>query len=183
MNMIRKPVIGVIGPNQPVCSREIYDFGLLLGRRLVDDGFIIACGGMFGVMEAVCRGARNSPLYTPGCTIGLIPSIDKNAANPFCDIVIPTGMGLARNILLVNTSDLLIALGGGAGTLSEITYAWQTGKTVLCCTQFSGWAAELADRALDERMEDLLIGVGSLEQIREELKKRIGLDGGSFHPA
>lgn len=172
MSVIRKPIIGVIGPNQPVCSREIYDFGLLLGRRLVDDGYIVACGGMFGIMESVCKGARNSPLYVTGSTIGFIPSVDKNTANPFCDIVVPTGMGLARNILLVNTSDLLIAVGGGAGTLSEISYAWQTGKVVLCCTQFPGWSADLAGKALDDRMEQLLVAVNSLEQICDELKKR-----------
>jgi uncharacterized protein (TIGR00725 family) len=175
MSVIRKPIIGVIGPNHALCSREIYDFGLLLGRRLVDDGFFIACGGMYGVMESVCRGAHNSPMYVTGSTIGFIPSIDRNTANPFCDIVIPTGMGLARNILLVNTSDLLIAVGGGAGTLSEISYAWQTGKTVLCCTQFSGWSADLAGKSLDDRMQQLLIPVNSLEQIRNELKKYFSL--------
>lgn len=169
MSAARKRVVGVVGPNQPVCGREIFDFGLLLGRRLVDDGHIIVCGGMFGIMEAVCRGARNSPLYVPGCTIGIIPSMEKDHANPYCDVVIPTGMGLARNLILVNTADVLVAAGGGAGTLSEISHAWQTGKTVLCCQQFDGWSRELAGRDLDDRMKELLVPVKDLEEIRREL--------------
>mgnify|MGYP001080581558 FL=1 len=169
----RKPVIGVIGQNQPNCSREEFDFGLLLGRYLSDEGYLIATGGMFGIMEAVCQGARNSPLYVTGSTIGFIPAIDKNLANPFCDIVIPTGMGLSRSILLVNSSDILIAVGGGASTLSEIGYAWQTGKTVLCCRQFEGWSKNLANQSLDNRVEDLLISVNSIDDIRSELKNRL----------
>jgi|YNPMSStandDraft_2_1061718.scaffolds.fasta_scaffold20520_2 uncharacterized protein (TIGR00725 family) len=171
MSIEKKFIVGVIGPNQALCSKEIYDFGLILGRRLVDDGYMIVCGGMFGLMEAICRGARNSPVYTYGCTIGIIPSIEKKYANPYCDIVIPTGMGLARNVLVVNTADVLVAVSGGAGTLSEIAYAWQTGKEVLCYTGFDGWAKELANQALDSNQPRKLIAVNSLEEILSYLRK------------
>ncbi len=171
MKFTKKYIIGVIGPNQNHCTKEIYDFGLLLGRRLIDDGYFIACGGMFGIMEAVCKGARNSPLYTFGCTLGIIPSIDKKTANPYCDIVIPTGMGLARNILVVNTSDAIVAISGGAGTLSEISFAWQTGKPILCYTQFSGWAKELAGKAIDETQNRILTPVNSIDEILHILRK------------
>ncbi|MCS7204619.1 MAG: TIGR00725 family protein [Leptospiraceae bacterium] len=171
MNQERKFIVGVIGPNQALCPKEIYDFGLLLGRRLIDDGYLIVCGGMFGIMEAVCRGARNSPVYSYGCTIGIIPSVDKKSGNPYCDIVIPTGMGLARNVIIVNTADVLVAVGGGSGTLSEIAHAWQTGKEVLCYTGFDGWAKELANRQLDTTQERRLIPVHSIEEIMNELRR------------
>ncbi|MFN3603096.1 MAG: TIGR00725 family protein [Leptonema sp. (in: bacteria)] len=167
----KKFIIGVIGPNQSLCTKEIYDFGLTLGRRLIDDGYMIVCGGMYGIMEAVCRGARNSPLYFYGCTIGIIPSSEKKFANPFCDVVIPTGMGLARNVLVVNTSDVIVAIAGGAGTLSEIAYAWQVGKEVLCYTKFGGWSKELAGTEIDSTQKRKIKAVQNLEEILEELRK------------
>lgn len=167
----KKFIIGVIGPNQSLCTKEIYDFGLILGRRLIDDGYLIVCGGMYGIMEAVCRGARNSPLYYYGCTIGIIPSSEKKYANPFCDIIIPTGIGLARNVLVVNTADAIVAIGGGAGTLSEIAYAWQSGKEILCYTEFEGWAKELAGLEIDATQKRKVKPVRSLEEILIELRK------------
>jgi uncharacterized protein (TIGR00725 family) len=171
MAVEKKFIIGVIGPNQSLCTKEIYDFGLILGRRLIDDGYMIVCGGMFGFMEAICRGAKNSPVYSYGCTIGIIPSIEKKYANPYCDIVIPTGMGLARNVLIINTADIIVAVNGGAGTLSEISYAWQTGKEILCYTGFGGWAKELAGKSLDATQERKLIAVHTLEEILSNLRK------------
>lgn len=167
----KKFIIGIIGPNQSICTKEVYDFGLSLGRRLIDDGYIIVCGGMYGIMEAVCRGARNSPLYYYGCTIGIIPSSDKTLANPFCDIVIPTGIGLARNVIIVNTADVIIAISGGAGTLSEIAYAWQMGKEILCFTEFEGWSKTLAGTQLDSTQSRKIKAVQSLEEILKELRK------------
>lgn len=167
----KKFIIGVIGPNQSLCTKEIYDFGLILGRRLIDDGYLIVCGGMYGIMEAVCRGARNSPLYYYGCTIGIIPSSEKKYANPFCDIIIPTGMGLARNVLIINTADAIVAVGGGAGTLSEISYAWQSGKEILCYTEFEGWSKKLAGLELDTTQKRIVKPVKNLEEILTELRK------------
>ncbi len=171
MNYEKKFIIGIIGPNQSSCTKEIYDFGLILGRRLIDDGYLIVCGGMFGIMEAVCRGARNSPVYTYGSTIGIIPSIEKKYANPYCDIIIPTGMGLARNILIVNTADVIVAIGGGAGTLSEIAYAWQTGKEIICYKGFEGWSKNLAGKSLDSTQERKIISVNSMDEILQTLRK------------
>ncbi len=167
----KKFIIGIIGPNQSLCTKEVYDFGLSLGRRLIDDGYMIVCGGMYGIMEAVCRGARNSPLYYYGCTIGIIPSNDKTLANPFCDIVIPTGMGLARNVIIINTADVIVAISGGAGTLSEIAYAWQMGKEILCFTEFEGWAKTLSGTQLDTTQNRTIKSVQSLEEILKELRK------------
>lgn len=115
--------IGVIGPSEFHCSKEIYDFGIELGKMIVDMGYFLVCGGLGGLMEAACKGAQNSEKYLPGKTIGIIPGSDKTKANEYCDIIIPTGLGFARNILVVNSADVVIAIGGGSGTLSEIAFA------------------------------------------------------------
>ena len=85
------------------------------------------CGGLGGVMEAACRGAKE----TGGTTIGILPSTDRSEANGFVDVAIPTGLGEARNALVVRAADAVIALGGGYGTLSEIALALKAGKPVV----------------------------------------------------
>ncbi len=163
-------VIGVIGPNAQSCTEAIYKFGLQLGEVLVDMGYTIVNGGKEGFMEAVFKGAHNSKNYKCGRTIAIIEEDDGRFANKFSDIVIPTGMSIGRNLLIVNTADLLIAVGGGAGTLSEIAFAWQQNKYVLCHTEFGGWAAEFAGKSLDGRELNLLIPVKDLSELKKTLK-------------
>jgi len=159
--------IGLIGPNKSGCSDELYGFGQELGAQLSSCEHIIICGGLGGFMEAVCKGAKQSPKTFAGQTIGILPGEDASAANSFIDVPIPTGIGIARNLVIVRSADILIAAGGGAGTLSEIAFAWQLQKKVLCVTLFEGWAKELAGRNLDQRQSDLLIPVNSIDQILE----------------
>lgn len=162
--------LSVIGPNTSTCTAEIYEFGIQLGKFLVDLDYAIVCGGMKGLMEAVCKGAKQSDSYSFGKTIGILPGTNRNDANDYCDIVIPTGIGYARNQVVVNSGDAVIAIGGGAGTLSEIAFAWQFNKTVFCFTQFSGWAAKLANQTLDNRNNQPIVGLSSLDELKEELK-------------
>ena len=118
--------IGVIGPNESGCSDKLYRFGQELGARVSSSERIIICGGLGGFMEGVCRGAKQSPKTFAGQTIGILPGEDASVANSFIDVPIPTGIGIARNLVIVRSADILIAAGGGAGTLSEIAFAWQT---------------------------------------------------------
>lgn len=173
--MSRKPVISVIGPNAENCTQEIYDFGIQLGKGIVDSDWQIVCGGRYGLMEAVCRGARESEKYYFGCTIGIIPSENVKEANPFCDTIIPTGIGIARNKIVVNTSDIVVAVAGGSGTLSEISFAWQSGKPIICCTRFEGWAKKLAGQQIDFSREGATIPAESTEEILIEIDRISGL--------
>ncbi len=173
--MQQKPIVGVIGPNYENCNDEIYDFGIELGRRLTELEILIVCGGREGIMEAVCRGSKLSGKYQNPTTIGIIPTEDKSDANEYCDIVIPSGIGLARNAMIVNTADILIAVDGGSGTLSEIAFAWQMNKQVICFTGFEGWAQKLAGTDLDNRNSGLLIKADSLDEILELVKKQMDL--------
>lgn len=161
--------ITVIGPNKSICSDDLYKFGIELGEMLVDIGYTIINGGMFGVMEAVFKGARQSQNYYFGKTIGIIPSLNKNDANKYCDIVIPTGINYARNQIVVNSSDIIIAISGGAGTLSEIAYAWQLNKKIYTFTNFKGWAKELAGIKLDNRKSDKIIAVSNIIELKKIL--------------
>jgi uncharacterized protein (TIGR00725 family) len=98
-----------------------------VGAALAEAGAVVVTGGLGGVMEAASRGAKSRR----GRTLGLLPGEDRGAANGWVDIAVPTGMGEMRNALVVRTADAVIAIGGGAGTLSEIALALKAGKLVV----------------------------------------------------
>lgn len=156
--------IGIIGSNESQCSKELYEFAYALGVLLGKKGHTVLNGGMQGTMEAVSKGVKNVE-NTASSVVGILPFEDSIKANKYLDITIPTGIGFARNSILVLSADVLIALGGGAGTLNEISYAWQFGKKVFCYTGTDGWSKKLADQNLDDRKENLLIGFKSLDEL------------------
>ncbi|MEP7124432.1 MAG: TIGR00725 family protein [Byssovorax sp.] len=125
-----------------------------LGRAAVTAGFRIVTGGLGGVMEAVSRGAHDAPSFREGDVIGVLPGYDRSAANPYVDVVIPTGMQIGRNVILVAMADVVLAIGGGAGTLSELAVAWQLGKPILTLASTGGWGERLAGERLDARRDD-----------------------------
>ena len=98
-----------------------------VGREIARAGAVVVCGGLGGVMAAACRGAKKDG----GTTIGILPGGDRSAANEWVDVAIATGLGEARNALIVRAADALIAVGGGFGTLSEIALALTAGKPVV----------------------------------------------------
>ncbi|MEA2933120.1 MAG: hypothetical protein QOI56_1905 [Actinomycetota bacterium] len=113
-----------------------------LGRALAGRGAVVVCGGLGGVMEAVCRGARAAG----GRTIGILPGDDRGQANPHVEVVVATGLGEARNLLVVRTADAVVAVGGGFGTLSEIAFALRLGRPVV---GLSTWELAQAGRPVD----------------------------------
>jgi uncharacterized protein (TIGR00725 family) len=98
-----------------------------VGRLIAEGGALLVCGGLGGVMEAACRGARAAG----GTTVGLLPGVDRSEANRHVAVAVPTGLGEARNALVVRAADAVIAIGGGYGTLSEIALALRAGKPVI----------------------------------------------------
>lgn len=120
-----------------------------IGRKLVDEGYRILTGGMDGVMKAAHRGARSSENWRDGLCIGLLKGSDPSAANPYVDIVIPTAMGHVRN-MVVAQSDAVVAIGGGAGTLTEMAFAWIHNRLIIG-TNCDGWSRKLAGQRIDER--------------------------------
>ena len=120
-----------------------------VGTLAIDAGFRIMTGGLDGVMAAACKGAHASKQYREGDTIGLLPHFDPDAANEWVDVVIATGLDHFRNALVAN-ADAVVAIGGGAGTLSELAFAWMY-KRLIVALDVPGWSAELAGRRLDQR--------------------------------
>ncbi len=121
----KKKFIAVIGGGQ--CSKEEAKLAEEVGRELARQGAILVCGGLGGVMEAACKGASSQG----GVTIGILPGDSRQAANPYIQIPIVTGMGYARNITVVKSAQAVIAIGGNYGTLSEISHALQSGIPVI----------------------------------------------------
>ena len=121
----------------------------------------MATGGLGGVMEAVSRGAREAASHREGDVIGVLKSYDAESANPWVDIAIPTGMGIARNVVLVAMAEVVIAVGGGAGTLSEIAFAWQLGKPVVALTGVGGWAEAVAGEPIDDARDDRILAAAT----------------------
>ncbi len=123
----RNIVVAVIGGHS--CDSEVEQIAHKIGKIVAKVGCILVCGGLKGVMEAACKGARSSK--KGALTIGILPGEDKEAANQYVVIPIPTGLGLARNVLVVKAADIVIAIDGSYGTLSEIAYAFQYKKPVI----------------------------------------------------
>jgi uncharacterized protein (TIGR00725 family) len=117
--------VGVVGPGE--ASAAELAVAEELGARLVDLGATVVCGGLGGVMEAACRGAKSRR----GRTVGLLPGLDRAEANGWVDVAIATGLGELRNGLIVRASDALVAVGGSAGTLTEIAFGLRLGRPVI----------------------------------------------------
>jgi uncharacterized protein (TIGR00725 family) len=117
--------VAVVGPGE--ASRDEVRAAEQVGRGLAEAGAVVVCGGLDGVMAAACRGAAGAD----GLTIAILPGTDRDAANEWARVVIPTGMGEMRNALIVRVADAVIGVGGGYGTLSEVALALKTGVPVV----------------------------------------------------
>ena len=131
MNKIQ---IGIIGST--ACSSQISDIAERTGFLIAQSGSILICGGRTGVMEAASKGAKAAG----GMTVGVLPGASKEDANSYTDVKIVTEMGHARNAIIARSSDCIIGIAGGYGTLSEIALALKMGKPVI--TLASQWAIE-----------------------------------------
>ena len=119
------PIIAVIGGSTP--TQDEASAAEAVGRALAEGGAILICGGLRGVMEAACRGAKSAG----GLTIGILPGTDRSEANPYVDIPIVTGIRCARNVIITRTAQAVVAVGGSYGTLSEIGFALSFGVPVV----------------------------------------------------
>jgi uncharacterized protein (TIGR00725 family) len=118
-------LIGVIGAGE--CDDEIRELAYRVGSLIAKSGWGMVCGGLGGVMEGACHGASDAG----GLTIGILPGDTPDTANPYVSVPIATGMGIARNIIIVRSARVAIAISGRFGTLSEIAYCLQLGVPVI----------------------------------------------------
>ena len=121
-----------------------------VGRGIAKAGAALVGGGTGGVMEASCHGARDHG----GLTIGFLPYADKSRANPYVDLAFPTGMGTVRNLLTARCCDSVIMIGGGVGTLNEVTIAYDSGVPLIVLEGTTGWANRLRGAIEDGKWLD-----------------------------
>jgi uncharacterized protein (TIGR00725 family) len=119
--------IAVVGAGDALDGSPEAEAAEAVGRALAEAGAVVVCGGLGGVMAAACRGASGAG----GTTVGILPGSSRDDANPWLTVALPTGLGEARNALVVRAVDVLVAVGGGYGTLSEIGLALRTGTPVV----------------------------------------------------
>jgi hypothetical protein len=139
LNILSKKQIGVIGAGS--CARDVKSLAELVGKEIARREAVLICGGLGGVMEAAAWGAKQEG----GVTLGILPGTIREEANPWIDIAVLSGMGHARNVLIAQSSDALIAVDGEYGTLSEIALSLKMGKPVVVLE--SKWEIEGTHRA------------------------------------
>jgi uncharacterized protein (TIGR00725 family) len=124
---VAPPYVAVIGAGGVDVDADVLAAAEAVGAELARRGAVLVCGGLGGVMEAACRGAR----FADGTTLGILPGSSRADANAWVSVAVATGLGELRNGLIVRSADALIAVGGGHGTLSEIALALKAGKRVV----------------------------------------------------
>ena len=167
----RRPVVAVIGNSQ--ASAEALRIAEKLGRLVVEHGWRLVTGGLGGVMEAASRGAHRASGYREGDVIGILPGSNPALGNRWVDIAIPTGMGHARNVLVVATADAVVAIGGGAGTLSEMALAWQLGRPLVGLL-VAGHSLRFAGQALDDTRSEAVWPAEDADQAVARLEELFG---------
>jgi uncharacterized protein (TIGR00725 family) len=129
-----------------------------VGRRLAEAGAAVVCGGLGGVMEAACHGAKSAG----GLTIGILPGRRRDEANPWVDVAIPTGMGETRNALVVLSADAVVAIGGEHGTLSEVAFGLKLGRPVV---GLRTWRLVRDNGAADEAIVPVEDAAGAVDAV------------------
>ena len=159
----------IIGNNQNGTTIELEKIAYETGVEVAKSGSVLVTGGLDGVMKAASHGAKDAG----GLTLGIIPQDNPSFANEYCDIVVPSGMGLARDFLNALSADGVIIIGGGSGTLSETCAAYMHKKPIVAIKNSGGIAEKYADQYLDHRKSVLITGVSSPKEAVETILEKI----------
>ncbi|MHA7647016.1 TIGR00725 family protein [Nitrosopumilus sp. S4] len=163
--MVKKRQILVIGHNTNGCRPEHEKTAYEVGVEIAKSKSVLICGGLGGVMNAVAHGVHDSN----GLTVGIIPQDDPKMANEYCDIVIPTGMGLTRDFLNALSADGVIIIGGGSGTLSEVCASYMHKKPMVAIRKMGGTVEQYIDGFIDHRENIKIIGVDTPKEAVEKI--------------
>ena len=155
--MAKRKQILVIGNNENGSNPALEKVAYETGMEVAKSGSVLVTGGLGGVMRAACNGAKDAN----GLTVGIIPQNDPSFADEYCDIVIPSGLGLARDFLNALSADGVIIIGGGSGTLSETCAAYMYKKPIVAIRNTGGAADKFIDGYIDHRKSIKIIGVDS----------------------
>jgi len=165
---MKKPILTIIGPNKSLCKPAHKKQAEIAGQLAVELGFRVMTGGEKGVMEAAFVGARRAKNYQSGHTIAISPKESSVGDECTADIVIYTGLGHARNYIMAH-GQIILAIGGGTGTLSEMAMAWSKRRPIMAFAG-DGWAGELAGQRLDNRRTDKVFRIKNQGDLEKQLK-------------
>jgi uncharacterized protein (TIGR00725 family) len=175
---LRRKIIAIIG-DAKIDENSLKDrLAFEAGKAIIDAGYRLQCGGLGGIMFSACKGAHSSDKYTEGDIIGILPSFDANTANEYIDIAIPTGLDIYRNVIVAGAS-AVVAIGGGSGTLCEMTNAWALKRLLLGFSNCDGSSSRMAGTKLDTRNrypefpEDMVYPVTSAKEMISVINKYI----------
>ena len=143
----RRAQLVVIGSAADHCTDEVCELAYRVGTEVARRGAILLTGGLGGVMESACKGARENN----GITVGIVPQDETRYANEYCDVVIATGIGWARDFVTAYSADAIILIGGGAGALIETCAGYLKSKPIIAIEGSGGIADLTKGTFLDER--------------------------------
>lgn len=158
--MSKRRQILVIGNNENGCTPELEKLAYEMGKEVANSDSVLITGGLGGVMRAAAHGAHDAK----GLVIGIIPQDNPSFANEYCDVVIPSGLGLSRDFLTALSADGVIIIGGGSGTLSEVCAAYMHKKPMAALRNSGGMATKYADQYLDHRQNVKIVGVNTPQE-------------------
>lgn len=162
---IRRPQVGIIGSSEADDAMMRLAFGA--GAVVAKLGAALVTGGRDGIMAAASRACAEAG----GIVIGVLPGTGMDEANSHCHYVIPTGLGWARNVITAIAGDVIIVIGGAAGTLSEIAYAWMYDRPIIALSESGGWAKRLAGHSIDHRRKDTIVDCRTIEELEAALRR------------
>lgn len=167
----RRPQVAIIGSSE--ADAQLLSLAEQTGRVVAACGAALVTGGRGGIMEAASKGCAEAG----GTVIAIVPGTGMDEANGYAHFVVPTGMGWARNVITGIAGDVVIVLGGAAGTLSEIAYAWMYDRPILALRPSGGWAEKAAGMAIDHRRDDVVVDCESVEALEAALREQLAALG------
>ena len=167
--MVKKRQILVIGHDTNGCTPKHEKIAYAVGSEIAQSNSVLINGGLGGVMKSSSQGAHDAG----GLTIGIIPQDDASKANEFCDVVIPTGMGLTRDYLNALSADGVIIVGGGSGTLSEACASYMYKKPMVVIKNLGSSVDPYIDGYIDHRKNIKIIGVDTAQEAVKKILELI----------
>lgn len=166
---MRRFQIAVLGSSE--ANKQELEVAYQLGKFIGENKWILINGGRTGVMEASAKGCFD----VDGISVGILPSGNFEEGNKYLSIVIPTSIGFSRNVITAISGDICIIIGGSSGTLTELTYAWNYGKKIICAAWVEGVSKEYAGKKLDYRRDYYIESAEDIDELKKLILKYYNL--------
>lgn len=167
MKPLRKPQVAIIGSSE--ADQNLLRLAEQAGAIVAKVGAALVTGGRDGIMSAASKACAEAG----GTVIAVTPATSMDEVNDYAHYVIPTGLGWARNVITGIAGDVILVIGGAAGTLSEIAFAWMYDRPIIALSAGGGWAEKIAGQAVDHRRKDVVIDCRTVAELEKILKEKL----------